>query len=349
MPEAGSNLKLMEFRPPAEARIRSILDRMRRVRVLVIGDFCLDIYWFVDSCGSESSLETGLPTHPVKEQRYSLGGAGNVVSNIVAAGCHNIRAVGVIGEDPWGREMIRLLRALKVKVDDLIVQHEFWDTFAYSKPHIENRESSRYDFGNFNELSSETGCILLSRCGARIPKTDVIIVNQQVRQGIHTREFRDGLAALIKDFPDMIFIVDSRHFSDSYAGAFRKINDKEAARLSGTAHAGQEPVSREKAVFAACELSARYGKPVFVTRGSQGMVVADQRGLWELPGIRIHGRVDTVGAGDSALAGIGLALAAGCDAAEAAYFGNLFAAVTIQKLKQTGTASPEEIVAVSRL
>jgi len=48
------------------------------------------------------------------------------------------------------------------------------------------------------------------------------------------------------------------------------------------------------------------------------------------------------------VAGIGLALAAGCGAAEAAYLGSLFAAVTVQKLNQTGTATPAEILALSR-
>jgi rfaE bifunctional protein kinase chain/domain len=341
MPEEGSNFNRMEFMPPTEARLKSILDLIPRARVLVVGDFCLDIYWFVDSSRSEKSLETGLPTNPVREQRYSLGGAGNVANNIVAAGCPDVRILGVIGEDPWGDELIRLHRALGIQVEDVLVQREAWATLAYNKPLFDNREGSRFDFGNFNELSSETARSLLSRCRARIPEADVVIVNQQVRQGIHTKEVRDGLAGLTREFPDRIFIVDSRHFSDLYAGAHIKINSLEARHLCGL-------VPPAEVLSAARELFARFGKPVFVTRGSQGMVVADQRGLWELPGIRIHGQVDTVGAGDSALAGISLALAVGCDAAEAGYLGNLFAGVTVQKLNQTGTATPEEIIVISR-
>lgn len=348
MPETAAKLNLMEFQPPTEAGLRIILDRIARTHVMVVGDLCLDIYWFVDSSRSEKSLETGLPTNPVREQRYSLGGAGNVANNIVAAGCRDIRTLGVIGEDPWGHELIRLLRTLGIKVEDVLVQRETWATPAYNKPHFDNREGSRFDFGNFNELSSETAGDLLSQCRARIPGADVVVVNQQVRQGIHTKEFRNGLGALIREFPDRIFIVDSRHFSDSYAGAHMKINDHEAVRLCGPVRAREEPVSREEAFSAARQLFAKFGKPVFVTRESEGMIVVDERGLWELPGVRIHGQVDTVGAGDSALAGISLALAAGCDAVEAGHLGNLLAGVTIQKLNQTGTATTEEIIAVSR-
>lgn len=349
IPETNADFNVMECKPLPEARLQGILDRITRIRVLVIGDLCLDIYWFVDPSRSEASLETGLPTHPVREQRYALGGAGNVAHNIAAAGCRDIRVLGVIGEDPWGREMIRLFCALGIHAEDLLIQDRAWATLAYNKPHFEHRESSRFDFGNFNALSSETARSLLSRCRARIPEADVVIVNQQVRQGIHTREFRNELAALFLEFPDRIYLADSRHNSDSYAGACMKINEHEAARLCGIIQNHDAPVLRKDTLSAARELYARSGKPVFVTRGNRGMVVVDPRGLWELPEIRIRGQVDPVGAGDSALAGIALALAAGCDAVEAGYFGNLLAGVTIQKLNQTGVATPEEIMALGRL
>ena len=348
MSETGSDRNPMVFTPMTEARLRGILESIPRTRILVLGDYCLDIYWFVDSSRSERSLETGLMTNPVQEQRYSLGGAGNVVNNVSVAGCRDVRALGVVGNDPWGHEMIRLLQALGVKTEDMLVQQQGWATLAYNKPHIEKQESNRFDFGNFNELSPETARDLLARCRARIPEADVVIVNQQVRQGIHTREFREGLAALMREFPATIFIVDSRHFSESYCGAYMKINDHEAARLCGTVRSPEELVLREEALSAARELFARFGKPVFVTRGSRGLVVVDQRGLWEIHGIQVLGQVDTVGAGDSALAGISLALAAGCNTVEAAQLGNFLAGVTIQKRNQTGTASPDEIFVIGR-
>lgn len=348
MLEKARDARTRDFTPLTESRLKRILDRITRTRVLVLGDYCLDIYWFVDSSRSEKSLETGLMTNPVCEQRYSLGGAGNVVNNLVAAGCRNVRALGVIGDDPWGHEMIRLLQQMGVKTEELLVQKERWATLAYNKPHIWEKESNRFDFGNFNELSSQTARTLLERCRARIPEADTVIVNQQVRQGMHTQEFREALVGLIREFPGKIFIVDSRHFSESYSGAFMKINDHEATRLCGTVRAPEAPVPREEALSAAGELFARFGKPVFVTRGSQGMIVMDDRGLCEIPGIQVQGQVDTVGAGDSALAGISLALAAGSDTVEAAQLGSFVAGVTIQKLNQTGTASPGEILAIRR-
>ena len=92
----------------------------------------------------------------------------------------------------------------------------------------------------------------------------------------------------------------------------------------------------------------RLGRPVFLTRGNRGMLVCDPDGLWEIPGIRLRGPVDPVGAGDAAFAGISLGLAAGCAPPVAAQLGNLAAAVTVRKLKQTGTASPAEVLAMAR-
>ena len=64
-----------------------LLKEIRDLRIAVIGDFYLDVYLVVDSAGSELSAETSLPTQAVFDQRYSLGGAGNVAANLTALGC----------------------------------------------------------------------------------------------------------------------------------------------------------------------------------------------------------------------------------------------------------------------
>ena len=59
----------------AEA-LDALLNDIRRLRVAVLGDFCLDVYWHLDLSKSEPSLETGLETRPIRRQVVSLGGAG---------------------------------------------------------------------------------------------------------------------------------------------------------------------------------------------------------------------------------------------------------------------------------
>jgi hypothetical protein len=94
-------------------------------------------------------------------------------------------------------------------------------------------EQNRIDFGNFNELSKATADRLIGLLKNEIPQVDVVIINQQVLSGIHTRYFRKQLVQVIQQFPDKIFIADSRNYSEVYEGAFRKMNDREAANLIG--------------------------------------------------------------------------------------------------------------------
>ena len=67
--------------------VENILKKAKTAKIAVIGDFCLDVYWFVNQSASEKSLETGLSTLPICRQEYSLGGAGNIVNNLHTLGC----------------------------------------------------------------------------------------------------------------------------------------------------------------------------------------------------------------------------------------------------------------------
>ncbi|MFA5819183.1 MAG: hypothetical protein WC854_07880, partial [Bacteroidales bacterium] len=86
--------------------LQEIIERINSVKIAVVGDFCLDAYWFVDESKSEISIETCHATRPVRQQKYSLGGAGNVTNNLAAMEVKDIRALGVIGHDPFGPEMV---------------------------------------------------------------------------------------------------------------------------------------------------------------------------------------------------------------------------------------------------
>ncbi|MGO9308839.1 MAG: PfkB family carbohydrate kinase [Spirochaetia bacterium] len=326
-------------------QLEALLSRIARTRIGVIGDFCLDAYWTLDASLSEISIETGLATRPVRGQRYSPGGAGNVVSNLSAMGVRRICAFGVLGSDPFGREMTRILGGAAVDLQGVLVQDSDWDTPVYVKPVEGGEEQGRIDFGNANSLAPATCASLLRALRKALGGLDLVIVNQQLLHGIHTPALREGLAALIRE-ASIPFICDSRSFSDSYAGAIRKLNDREALRLIGTRWDGEDPVPRVDAERAAEALFQRWETPLFVTRGSRGMLVREKGGMHEVPGLQILGRIDTVGAGDSALAGIAAALAAGSDPVSAATLGNFAAGVTVKKLFITGTASPAEIMAI---
>ena len=157
-------------------------------------------------------------------------------------------------------------------------------------------------------------------------------------------EFIEKLLLLINKFCDTLFIVDSRHNSDDFPNAILKLNDFTAERMVDNTTTKDDVVTRENAIKTAKKLCKKLKKTIFITRGINGCILVDEGVIKEIPSVKITGNIDAVGAGDSMLAGICLGLVSRQDAYKSACLGNLAAAVTIQKLYQTGTVSPEELL-----
>ena len=327
-----------------KSQLERVLNDVAKVNIAIVGDFCLDAYWFIDESKSEISIETGHKTRPICTQKYSLGGAGNVANNLSAMGVKNIFAFGVVGVDPFATEMKKIMEKTGIHTNYLLTQENDWATHVYAKPYLGDDEEGRIDFGNFNQLYDTKADELLQKLSELIPAIDMVIINEQVLSGIHTPYFRENLVKLIGSFPEKMFIADSRHYNNQYDGSLRKMNDSEAAILCGMKCDTTETVTFDEVCSAAETLFKRFLKPLFITRGSYGSLVIDEKGIEEIPGLMILSRVDTVGAGDSYLAGVAAALGAGFDMKIAATLGSYVAGVTVQKLFQTGTATPGEIL-----
>lgn len=187
-------------------RIKEILEAINSVNVAVYGDFCLDVYWMLDPRGSEVSVETGLKGLVVGKQKYSLGGASNVVANFAALKPLAIQAIGVIGDDIFGRELVRQLQALRVDTTKLLIQKENFDRVTYCKQYLEDNEQPRIDFGIFNRRTMTTGKTLLEALHEVMSQTDVLVINQQVPGSINNELFIEGVNALIDKFPEKIVL-----------------------------------------------------------------------------------------------------------------------------------------------
>jgi len=316
-----------------------------RARVGVFGDFCLDAYWLIDEDESELSVETGLPVRRVRRQTYSLGGAGNVAANLVELGVAEVRAIGLIGDDLFGEQMLRLLHERGVNIDGLLRSQDDWQTLVYAKPYAGDDEQRRLDFGAFNAVSDASIDALAQRLDEAAGACDAVILNQQVPSGASTPAMIERINAVVAAHPDCRFLVDSRHRAELYQGAINKLNAHEAARLLDEERPLDERITADEARDFAGRLHERTGRVVFVTRGDGGLLVADGA-VRDVPGIQILERIDPVGAGDTVIAALAAALGSGSDALTAARLANIAASVTVRKLQTTGTASPDEIRAV---
>ncbi len=331
-----------------QERISEILARIKNVKIAVYGDFCLDAYWLLNPRGSEVSVETGLQARAVGKHYYSLGGASNVVANLAALEPATIQVIGVIGDDIFGRELRRQFHDLGVDTSHLAVQKENFDTVTFGKPYLEGNERPRIDFGFFNKRTEATDQALLNGIAQALQTADALIINQQVPASITNESFINQANALFEQFSDKIVLLDSRHYGHKFKNIYRKTNDLEAARLNGVDAKSGDCLMLADVKKYAQNLYQQFNKPVFLTRGPRGIITVDSDGIHEVPGIQLMKKLDPVGAGDTVTSALALCLGAGVPPAEAAEFANFAAAVTTQKLFQTGTASGPEILEIGK-
>jgi rfaE bifunctional protein kinase chain/domain len=331
-----------------EERIKEILARIKSVKVAVYGDFCIDAYWLLDPRGSEVSLETGLQAQAVARHYYSLGGASNILANLAALEPASIQVIGVVGDDIFARELTRQLEKLGVDTTYLVVQKDNFDTVTFGKPYLEGKELPRMDFGFLNKRTEATDQALLNGIKNALRTTDALIFNQQVPGSITNESFIDSANELFGNFRDKIVLLDSRHYGRKFKDIYRKTNDLEAAQLNNIDVKLDDVLTLSDVKKYGENLYRQFDKPVFLTRGSRGIITVDSDGYHEISGIQLLKKLDIVGAGDTVTSALALCLGAGVRPAEAAEFANFAAAVTVQKLFQTGTASGNEILEVAK-
>ena len=323
--------------------LQGLLECVDKARIGLIGDLCLDMYWIADMKLSELSRETPHYPLPIIEERYSPGGAGNVICNIAALKPEKLLAVGVIGEDWRGNLLLETLRSNGIDCSYMIRDKEIV-TNTYIKPHrhgISNvvYEDPRLDFENRKPISKETEQKLLKALDEAAQKVDVICVCDQMKYGCITPAIREKLCNFGKN--GKTIIVDSRDHSAEYTYVTVKPNEVEASRAFGD---GKEMGLNELSNLAqvAAEHTSRIA---LMTLGDRGCFVASGKDTILCPACFVEPPIDFCGAGDTFLAGYATLIAAGATELQAAQIANLCSSITIKKIGTTGTATREEVIA----
>ena len=317
-------------------RLESLLSRFSALTVLVVGDYFLDQYLVIDPKHAETSLETGLEVHQVVQVRNAPGAAGTVTSNLGSLGV-KVVALGVIGDDGNGYELKRALAATGVDLASIIESRERF-TPTYVKPLRDGRELNRVDIKNRTPLPQELEDMLITRLRVLSARVNGVIVVDQVQEqncGGITDHVRKEISALARD---KIVLAESRERIGSFHGVIAQANAREARRATGL----------EQIEECGMELHRRNNRPAIITIGTGGILIFDKAGSAHAPAVPTRGPIDTVGAGDSVIAGFTAALCAGAALREAAEIGNLIASVTIQQIGTTGAATSEQVLVANQ-
>lgn len=324
-------------------QLEQILAGLQKVKVGMIGDACIDIYWKADMTKSELSREVPHHPLPVFEERVSLGAGANVVNNLAAMGAKDIRYISFIGVD-WRAELFEKQLASIGVSGDLIVSSDELVTPAYCKPircGISDvwYEDPRLDFENRCPIPREVREQLRENFLSVAKEADILLVSDQFQYGCVTPEIIQELETIGKK---KAVLVDSRNRIAQYRHAILKPNEVETCRCLGWDIDRSSEISYMEAA-AGCLLEQTEARMVLVTLGGNGSICRSEAGSTHIPAFPVSPPIDIVGAGDAFLAAFSLAFAVTEDQVCSAEFASLVSSIVIKKIGTTGSAAPDEI------
>lgn len=330
-------------------RLEELLDGMRTRRAVLLGDMCLDIYWFADMTKSRLSRETPHFPLPVVNERMSAGAGGNAVVNLSKL-CDNVTPIGVIGNDWRGQCLSEVFRKEGLSTE-YIIRSDKVVTNAYCKPMRRGYagidvEDPRIDFEMSQPLPSELEDELIIKLEAACRDADVLCVSDQFEYGCVSERIRNKVNELAKN--GLLTVVDSRSRIELYRNCFLKPNEIECARALSSLGIDADTTANDDGSFEqmAKLLAEKTCSSVCLTLGERGCVILKDGNTVCVSAIKTEPPIDTVGAGDCFLSAFSLSLAAGATTAEAGVIGSLASAITVKKINTTGSADRNELMSL---
>ena len=205
---------MIKHHPPSPEPLHRIIARFGDVTVLVVGDFILDR--FVSGVIERISPEAPIPVLHGRGETLNMGGAGNVVSNIVSLGATAI-PVSVIGADQAGNNVMRMLGEIGVDTDGLL-QRQDRMTSSKSRFSALNQQVLRFDEEEIKPLNSAERAKLIDHFQAALGRADIVILSEYGK-GILLDGVAGELIAICRDAGKPVLVDPKGRDYARYAGA----------------------------------------------------------------------------------------------------------------------------------
>ena len=317
-----------------------IIERLRGIRVGCVGDVMLDR--FVQGTVERISPEAPVPVLRVAHQEAMPGGAGNVVRNLAALGAH-VRVASVVGDDDAGSELRdRLARIEGVEGLCLVVE-------AGRRTPVKTRflaggqQLLRTDDETVAPLTAQSGRELLEAIAGWRGACPVVVLSDYAK-GVLLGEMASAVIDRWQAQGSRVVVDPKGADFSRYRGAeVITPNRRELAIAAGLPIAPGEEAACARALQARCGL-----RSVLVTMGRDGMLLIGADGaVLPLPA-EAREVFDVSGAGDTVVAVLAAALAAGAALAEAAALANTAAGIVVGKVGTAVVRASELADAVRR-
>src|SRR5436190_4459571 len=310
-------------------RARDLVGRFAGLPVLVVGDVMLDR--FIVGRVTRISPEAPVPVVQFESEHLRLGGASNVAHNIVALG-GRAALVGLVGVDAAAERLRDQLQIAGIGIDGLVEDRDRPTTEKVRVVTERNQQVARIDYERDADAAGDVERRIVARVKQESARAGAILASDYLKGAITRPVIEAALAARTAGAP---LIVDPKipHLA-CYAGATLVTpNHHEAEtathiriRTDDDAHAAARAFRKA----AGCEA-------VLITRGEHGMWLSDATADGSIDAIARE-VADVTGAGDTVVATLALAMAAGASLAEAALLANHAAGIVVGKFgPSTGT------------
>lgn len=324
-----------ELPPLGAARARAVVGGFADASVLVIGDVMLD--QFLVGRVDRISPEAPVPIVAFDHEEHRVGGAANVALNVAMLG-GRVDIVGLIGPDAAGERLASELRARRVSSAGLVTDASRRTTTKTRIVTTRNQQVARIDYESDVEASGSTERAIIDRALQLADAAGAIVVSDYLK-GAVTPDLMSALADRARSRAIPLLVDPKIPHIHYYAGAtFITPNHHEAETAT---HMRIRTDGDARAAARAFRERARSGG-VLITRGEHGMWLLDGESEGRLSATAREVS-DVTGAGDTVIATLALALAAGATSAEAARLANLAAGIVVGKFGPA-TATPAELV-----
>jgi len=320
----------------ARARAEQLTARFTDRRIVVLGDLMLDE--FIWGRVQRISPEAPVPIVEVERHTLALGGAGNVAANLVALGARPA-LLGVAGADADAERLRAAFSDVGISSDGLVVDASRATTLK-TRIVAHNQQVVRADRETRAPISAAIEEAIIAHFTGALDTADAVVVSDYNKGLLTPRVLSETLAAARARNLPVCLDPKTRSFANYQPVTVITPNHQEAAEAAGVAiedEAGLIEAGRR--LLGAIECRA-----VLITRGEEGMALFTDGG--EVTHIATVARevYDVTGAGDTVIATLGLALAAGASFAEAAILANHAAGVVVGKVG-TATVTRDELLA----
>lgn len=331
--------------PVQNSRLKSLVSSFKNKKVAVIGDLILDVYLWGDA--SRISQEAPVPVLQVKKRTERLGGASNVMCNIVTLGSQ-AAAYGVIGNDANAGRLKKLLTEFNIEATS-VLEENGRKTTEKQRVIAGSQQLVRIDYEDLHKIDSGLRLQIMESLKKTIANKDIdAIIFEDYAKGMLDSEMASEISEAAGK-AGLLVCLDPHpgHPIEMKKLTVMTPNKSEAFGLAGLYHgASQDDKTEDEQLNeVADKIQAKWNPEyLLITLGARGMALYERGKDPIVIPTRAREVFDVSGAGDTVIAAFTLALLAGASGLEAAEIANHAAGVVVGKVG-TVSVTAEELLA----